>query len=233
MTNKPDKLASWLNRGVEAQEARMASATLYERTGPNRERETGAGMTTFVRPLLDPRLQLSPAQRAIGQTFGAFYERAACGPSSSFLREYVDSGRAGSGGYSESHAHICRQVAVARATLRLMAPVTYRLGRRQKGSVWGPHKPITCERLMIEACVNGHTMTRVGLDFGWWVERQKKAGKGKKRRPKHPSQPALIVPGRQRLFLGEELRRCLDKVGEFWEDAGFCADYSFGTVETE
>ncbi|MFY0682848.1 MAG: hypothetical protein JXR13_19955, partial [Thalassovita sp.] len=53
-----------------------AEAEIYDRVGfnddgsPILERQTGAGMKTKVHQLLDPRLDLSDAQRFIGNYYG-------------------------------------------------------------------------------------------------------------------------------------------------------------------
>lgn len=76
----------------------QATAEIYDRQGydlhgPKLERQTGAGMRTSVHQLLDPRLDVTPKQRGVGNYFGAIYEQAMGGAGKQFLREYVDGGR--------------------------------------------------------------------------------------------------------------------------------------------
>lgn len=194
---------------------------VYSVKGPKRERETGAGMTTMVSPLLDPRLSLTKRQRAVGRCYGAFVEMAISGGSSEFLREFVDGGGSGGGGATEKHLHMIRMVEVAHKAVRKMRAIRYPLGKPRGEKRVGKHKPVNALALLDLICLHGQGFTAVALGHQWIVEREVN-GRAK-----------MIVPDSQRKHLAEALRVILDAVDCSWEDHGYDIPLEFLSIEVE
>lgn len=203
----------------------QATAEIYDRHGydlhgPKLERQTGAGMRTNVHQLLDPRLDVTPKQRGVGNYFGAIYEQAMGGAGKQFLREYVDGGKAGGGGYSEAQAHKMRMLACATKALIEAEPFTYPAGKPRGGCILGKHQQIKPLALAQGVCVYQTTLSAIAIANGW--SRIPIIG-GKWGRPQ--------VPDRQRKALAAALRDTLDLIDKAWEEGGYAVPYQFMTVE--
>lgn len=204
----------------------QATAEIYDRVGSKAdgshklERQTGAGMEAHVHQLLDPKLVVTDNQRAVGNCFGAFYEMAMSGGTSEFLREYVDGGKAGSGGFSEAQTYRIMMVGTALDALKDAKPFTYPRGK-PRNCVMGRHIPIKPFRLAYAVCVGQRTLSSMALTYEWTripIEN------GKWGRAK--------VPDRQRKAIAQALRDTLDIIDEAWEEGGYSVPYEFFTVVT-
>lgn len=216
-----------LRRGGQKLMQEAASAEIYDTKGSKRERSTAAGQSTKVRQLLSPHLDLSRAERAAGNCFGAYFEQTHAGPGREFLREYVDGGGGGSGGVSESTIYKAAMVACAVAALKNAPAIIYPQGRSRGSMKNGAHKPIRQIDLVEHVCVHGYTLTAIALNYGWTSHRAQKARKGAETRYK------LVVPDRQRKALAEALRQSLTLIGDVWVEKGYVVPYAFGTIEIE
>ena len=212
-------LRKFLSEGGARQARSGAVGEVYTIQGTRRERETGAGMTTMVTPLLDPRLKLTPRQRSVGRCYGAYAEMITGGGSSEFLREHVDGGGAGGGGVSERMMHMGRMVDVARVALRGVADVRYALGKARGAGQVGAHRPVAALMLLELICVQGLSFEAVGIGHEWVMQRME----GKRR--------GMVVPDRQRKHLAEALRDVLDVVDAAWQEKGYDVPYEFLTLE--
>lgn len=196
-----------------------ATAEIFDRTGPRLERQTGAGMRTNVHQLLDPRLDVTQAQRAVGNYFGTLYERAMGGDGKEFLREYVDSSSKGGGGYSEQKAHQMRMLACAAGVLTRAKPFTYPVGTA-RGCRLGRHTPIKPLDLAQTVCAHQRTLSDVALRWEW--TRTPLDG---------PKKGVPQVPDRQRKAIAAALRDTLDIIAEAWDSARFAVPYDMMTIE--
>lgn len=212
-----------LRKGGERIFQKTAAAEVYDVKGPKRERASAAGQVTLVRQLLDPRLKLTPRQRAVGTCFGAYVEMSLAGSGNEFLREYVDSTKGVSQGVSEAAAHRVMMVQCALDAMKNTHPFSYPYGKGRGRNVLGRHKPIKPFTLAWEICVKGRNLTYLAVTHGW--VRQKKLGNGRLGRP--------IVPDRQRKKLAEHFKSTLDLIDRAWTDAGYEVPYDLSTVETE
>lgn len=204
---------------------RQAKAEIHDRVGyredgePILERQTGAGMVTAVHQLLDPRLDITDAQRAVGNCFGAYVEMVQSGGTGKeFMREYVDSSPAGGGGFSENHAHRARMVQCAMDAMSEAEPFTYKVGTTRNG-VYGTHQKIKPFQIAYAVCVSQRTLTLVALSHGWWRAPAVKGGFGRRH-----------VPDRQRKALAQALRDTLDIIKDSWDAGGYLVPAQFGQV---
>lgn len=205
----------WIKGGLQKRIRQAHSAELFEVEGPERERSSAAGMTTLVSPILSPKLDLTPQQRAVGNTYGAYFEQAHIGGSTEFLREFVDGGGIGGNGFSEKQATIVNMVLVAQAALEARQPLRYILGKPRPGTKRGSHRPIRPLTLVNNVCVYGLSASAVALQHRWTIT---KAGKTK-------------VPDRQRKKIGEELSLSLNAISVAWSENGMNVPYSNIEVE--
>lgn len=204
---------------------RTGKASISERVGydaagkPILERQTGAGMATEVHQLLDPRLDITDHQRAVGNCFGAMCEAVmAGGGGGDFMREFVDSSPMGGGGYSENQAHRARMVGCALDALKATPAFTYPRGRG-RNCVMGSHNKVKPFNLAFQVCVNQRSLSFVALSHEWT---RIPVVDGKFRPP--------VVPDRQRKALAEHLRTTIDVIGEAWKEGGYKVPYQFFTV---
>jgi hypothetical protein len=217
--NKPVKkqqeLRDWLRVGGEARLHRGAVAEIYELEGPERKRSSAAGFKTIVGPLLDPRLKLTPQQRAVGNAYGGFVEiyNMAGGPE--WIREHVDKGTSGSGGYSERVAMIGAMVSAAQDALRKAGSLRYVLGKSRTKT--GSHKPIPMLEVVNYVCVMGRSADFIALMYGWHVERSGK----------------VLVPDRQRKRITAGLRDALDVIADDWQERGFTIPAELSMIEVD
>ncbi|GAA6162585.1 hypothetical protein NBRC116590_02890 [Pelagimonas sp. KU-00592-HH] len=196
-----------------------AYAEIYDKEGPRLERQSGAGMTTKVHQLLDPRLDITQSQRAIGNCFGALCQEVISGGrGGSFLKERVDSSPTGAGGYSEAHAHRSLMVSCALKALRSVPSFTYPKGKG-RNCVLGPHKRIKAFDLAFQVCVKQRTLSLVALSYGW-TRTPVRDGK--------PGKP--VVPDRQRKALAGHLRTTIDTIADAWVEGEYKVPYEFFTV---
>ncbi|MDE4189648.1 hypothetical protein [Phaeobacter gallaeciensis] len=198
----------------------QATAEVYDREGPRLDRQTGAGMRTSVHQLLDPRLDVTATQRAVGNCFGAFYEQAMGGEGKEFLREYVDSTSTGGGGYSEAKVHKMMMVGCAAKALTAAPAFTYPVGAVRGSYVLGRHQQIKALALAQGVCVFQRTLSDMAIANGWT---RIPVQNGKWGRPQ--------VPDRQRKALAAALRTTLDTIADAWEAGGYRVPYQFMTVE--
>lgn len=199
---------------------RGAVATIYSVSGPDRERETSAGTTTMVSPLLDPRLKLTDRQRITGQAFGAYTEDATIAGSSEFLKPFIDR-HGSSGGYSERKAEEIRMVQVATVALNQMPDFTYPLGKARGEVKRGAHRPIQAIDLAHAICTFGQSLEAIGLLAGWWVQ-QRRNGR-----------LLDLVPVRQKAEIGKALCVILDRIDEAWQARGLAPPFGFSGIEVE
>ena len=198
----------------------LATAQIYDRSGERLERQTGAGLRTQVHQLLDPRLDITAAQRATGNYFGTLYEQAMGGDGKEFLREYVDSSGKVSG-YSEAKAHRMNMLGCAAVALVQASPFTYPVGTA-RGSRLGRHAPIKAMDLAQAVCAHQKTLTQVALWAGW--TRTPLTG---------PKKGQLIIPDRQRKHLAAALRDTLGIIASAWERGGYALPYEMTTIEVK
>jgi hypothetical protein len=203
----------------------QATAEIHDRVGyqedgkPLLERQTGAGMVTKVHQLLDPRLDITDAQRAVGNCFGAYVEEVQSGGrGKEFLREYVDSSSTGGGGFSENLAHKARMVGVATSALQETEPFTYKTGKARKCAM-GPHNKVPALRLALWVCAEQRTLSQVALAHGWYRIPVKNGKWGSKK-----------VPDRQRKALTGHLRTVLDIINDAWDAGGYQVPAQFGQI---
>lgn len=196
-----------------------ATAEIFDRSGPRLDRQTGAGMRTHVHQLLDPRLDVTQSQRAVGNYFGTLYEKAMGGDGKEFLREYVDSSSKGGGGYSEQKAHQMRMLACAAGALTRASAFTYPVGKA-RGCKLGKHAPIKPLDLAQAVCAHQRTLSDVAIRQGW--TRTPLDG---------PKKGLPQVPDRQRKAIAAALRDTLDIIADAWEAGGFAVPYDMMTIE--
>lgn len=233
MAERAAKAAERAPRGAAEAKARSAAkiggmklarrgsvATIYSVVGPDRERETAAGTTTMVSPLLDPRLKLSDRQRITGQAFGAYTENATIAGSSEFLKPFIDR-HGSSGGYSERKAEELRMVKVATEALRAMPDFKYPLGKPRGEIVRGKHTPISAIDLAHAICTFGQSFEAIGLRAGWWVQQRRKG------------RLVDVVPVRQKAEIGKALCALLDRIDEAWQAKGLAPPFGFSGIEVE
>ncbi|UWQ30239.1 hypothetical protein [Leisingera sp. M523] len=196
-----------------------ATAEIFDRTGQRLERQTGAGMKTNVHQLLDPRLDVTQAQRAVGNYFGTLYEKAMGGDGKEFLREYVDSSSKGGGGYSEHKAHQMKMLACGASALAKAPPFIYPVGTA-RGCKLGRHFPIKPMDLAQRVCVHQRSLSEVAIRQEW--TRTPLDG---------PKKGLPQVPDRQRKAIAAALRDTLDIIAEAWDSARFAVPYDMMTIE--
>lgn len=223
MHGKPRSDAEKLRAALSSGGAHLMRATVpaevYSLRGVERVRETAAGGVTMVHAILSPKLLLSPLQRAVGNTYGA-YSEAITGSGSSALREYVDRSSTGTGGVSERQVQMARMVSEARAALDLQPAAIYTLGKPRGDGRVGPHRPIHLRDLVDRVCIYAWTLDGVGLDRGWTTERRTPSGRIK-----------VGVPDRQRKAIAEALRIALDAIGDAWQACGYSVPYQMMAVD--
>lgn len=223
MKPKQSRADRLLRKGGQTAFQRAAAAEVYDVKGVDRERSTAAGQVTFVRQLLDPRLKLEPRQRAVAQTFGAYFEALHSGGNAEFLREFVDKTQGVSTGASEAQLHRFRMVQCGVRVLSRYRPATYPEGKSRGRVLRGRHKPIDSLRLMLRICVHGQTLSAVAIEHEWSIRKRGKDG-----------QYGLpVVPDRQRKAVAEALRDRIDLVSDAWEDHRFEVPYSMMGVDVE
>ena len=206
-----------------ARVARRGSvATIYSVEGIERRRESAAGSTTMVSPLLDPRLKLTPRQRITGQAYGGYLEETMKAGGSEFLREKVSGGSSGSGGASERHIYKMALVRLAHHALNEMPKFTYPLGKPRGKQKIGQHRPIGARELADLICVEGQSFEYIALSRGWWVERIGKDGAAR-----------AVVPDRQRKAIAEALRQVLEGIDSIWKDHGMGPPYETSGIDVE
>ena len=195
---------------------RMAVAEIYDVEGVDRKRSSAAGMKTLVGPLFNPKLKLTPQQRAAGQAYGAFVEECFMAGGSEWIREFVDGGSAGSGGASERQFAKMAMVVAARKGVEKMPRIRYQLGKSRK--VWrGKHSPIRVLDIVDAICVYGRPIEFVAIANGWVTER---GGK-------------IVAPDRQRKRIAAGLRHGLDTIVDAWSHHDLAAPYDLSMVEVE
>ncbi|WP_406646894.1 hypothetical protein QEZ52_00375 [Aliisedimentitalea scapharcae] len=197
----------------------QAEAEIFDRQGSRLERQTGAGMKTNVHQLLDPRLDLTDTQRAVGNCFGAFYEEALSGGGKVAIREYVDSSPTDGGGVSVARLHKVRMITCAMNALKTAKAFTYPKGKPRGDCILGPHNRIRPFWLAYRVCVNQQTLSNVAIDNGWTRIPVKD---GKFQRP--------TVPDRQRKALAQHLRTTIDIINDAWTDGEYPVPHQFFTV---
>lgn len=207
----------WLGRGAAREMRKAAAADLSEVRGPDRERVNALDHPVMVGPLLDPRLKLTPQQRAVGQTYGAYAEEMWGGGASWRVGEYVDSGTSGGGGYNERQFEKVRMVELARETIGRRKAIRYPLGKKRGKKQRGRHLPISPLDLVDEVCIGGHSLIHVGVIHAWTVQQGDR----------------WIVPDRQKKWLAGALRDNLDAIGDAWADRGLYAPWGMSIIETE
>lgn len=196
-----------------------ATAEIYDKQGPRLERQTGAGMATSVHQLLDPRLPLTDAQRAVGNCFGAFsQEILAGGKGANVLRERVDSTPMGASGVSEGLVYRSQMVSCAVKVLQTAPKVTYRVGTA-RNCVMGKHTPIPRLSLASMVCTYQRTLSQIAISYDW-VRIPVKNGQFQTRK----------VPDRQRKHLSSVLAETMDLVADAWDEGGFKVPHQFFTV---
>ncbi|MBO9398746.1 hypothetical protein J7400_18900 [Shimia sp. R9_2] len=196
-----------------------AKAEIYDKQGARLDRQTAAGIDTNVHQLLDPRLPLTDAQRAVGNCFGAYtQELLAGGRGSNILRERVDSTPTGAAGVSEGLVYRSQMVACAVKVLQAAPKITYKVGTA-RNCVMGNHKPISCLELASKVCTQQRTLSQVAITFGW-VRIPVKDGQWQS--PK--------VPDRQRKHLSQALADTIDMISDAWEEGGYKVPHQFFTV---
>ena len=190
-----------------------AEAEIYDRVGfnddgsPILERQTGAGMKTKVHQLLDPRLDLSDAQRFIGNYYGALTQEVMSGGGGgTVIREHVDVTRTSGGGVSEARLHKIQMLGAAVEALQAAPSITYAKGKARAGRYQGQHKSIRPFQLAFLVCVNQRTLSHVALTYDW-TRAPIEDGKIGRR----------VVPDRQRKALVGALRNTLDLIEGAWE----------------
>lgn len=197
----------------------QATAEVYDKNGPRLERQTGAGMSTNIHQLLDPRLPLTDAQRAVGNCFGAFsQEILAGGKGANVLRERVDSTPMGASGVSEGLVYRSQMVSCAVKALQAAPRVTYRTGRA-RNCVIGNHSPIPRLSLASMVCTYQRTLSQIAISYDW-VRIPIKDGQFQTRK----------VPDRQRKHLSSALAETLDNIADAWDEGAFKVPHQFFTV---
>lgn len=199
---------------------RGSVATIFSVSGPNRERETAAGTTTMVSPLLDPRLKLTDRQRITGQAFGAYTEDATIAGSSEFLKPFIDR-HGSSGGYSERKAEQLRMVRIATEALNDLPAFTYPLGKARGAGGRGRHDPIPALNLAHDICSFGLSFETIGGKYGWWVQQKRK------------DRLVDVVPVRQKGEIGKALCVVLDRIDDAWDAYGLAPPFDVGGIEVE
>lgn len=216
------KEAQNLLKGGGQRVRQQATAEIFDRKGAVRERQTGAGMRTKVHQLLDPRLDVTSTQRAVGNYYGTLYEKAMAGEGQEFLREYVDSSSKGGGSFSEAQLQRVRMLTCASKALLQADPFTYPVGTPRGSYIFGKHHKIKALAMAQAVCVQQRTLSEIAITNGWVripIEN------GKWGRPK--------VPDRQRKALAAALRTTLDAIATAWEEGSYRVPYAQLTVEVE
>lgn len=208
---------------------RMAGgAEIFDRKGPEDERVSATGHKAGVTGVLDPRLELEHTQRATGNCYGAYFEKAHTGGSTEFLREFVDGGGVNGGGMNERQFQVVNMVIVAQAALskkkalRYKRPKPRKKNGKQKKAKPGRFLPIPALTLINNVCVYGHSVESVAIQFQWFMIEYDVSNDGKVKTQWRPKQ--AIVEG---------IRTNLDVVGVAWADAGLNVPYQFGTIEVQ
>lgn len=204
----------------------QAEAEIYTRHGynddgsPALERQTGAGMKTKVHQLLDPRLDLTDAQRAAGNYFGHLYQVVATGGGGGAgIAERVDVTRTSGSGVAEARLNNVRCLRVAMEALTVAPSITYPKGTPRPGRYQGQHKPIRPFQLLHMVCVNQRTLSQVAIAYDW-TRAEINSGKVGKR----------VVPDRQRKHLAAALRDTLEQLSDKWVANGYGALFELGSV---
>lgn len=212
-----DALRQWLLKGGEARLRQSTAAELFDVYGPDRERQTGAGYKTLVAPLLDPRIKLTPQQRVIGQAYGGFVEDVLKAGGGQWLQEYVDGGSTGSGGLNEKRFMRMAMVKTARDALDRMPMCRYPLGPKRAKGRRGNHRPIPMLTLIDYVTISSRTLSHIAVIYGWTMQRRER----------------VVVPDRQRKYIGAALAFGLDMIGQAWEDGGMQPPSGLGDLDVE
>lgn len=191
------------------------SAELYERKGEGLDRSTAGGMSTRVRPIWSKGMRLTDAQRAVGNHFGACFESINSAGGAEFLREHVDGGSSGGGGYNERAIEMASKVRVAADSMKRMPLITYPVGTPRSGAKAGRHTPIKHGSLVILICVEGLSLYQVGWMHGWTSTQ---GGK-------------VVVPDRQKKRISAAFGDALDAISDGWAEAGMRVPASNVTVK--
>lgn len=216
-TKESERLRAWLQKGGEARLRQSTAAELFDVHGPERERQTGASYKTLIPPLMDPRLKLTPQQRAVGATYGGYVEDVLCAGGASWLREFVDSGSSGSGGISERRLMRMSMVRVAREALDGLPMCRYPLGAKRAKGRRGRHRPIPILTLVDWVTISSRTLSFVGVSYDWTMQRRER----------------IIVPDRQRKTIAAALALGLDTIGQAWEDNSMQTPSGIADVDIE
>lgn len=208
----------------------QAKAEIHEISGyneegsPKLERQTGAGMKTKVRQLLDPRLDLTDTQRAVGNCYGAFaQEKLYGGRGGEFLREYVDSTPTAGGGVSEAILHRSMMIDCADKALKAMPKFKYPVGKpRSAKFILGTHQPVSPLALVQMICRDERTLSFTALTYGWCRIRVEGGKFGTRK-----------VPDRQRKALASHLADSIEVIRETWEDSGYAIPWEFMQVRVK
>jgi hypothetical protein len=219
------RLNEFLGRGGQAQMRRTGEATIFQGRDAKgaRLRVNATGHGVQVGQILDPRLKLTREARAVGNCYGAFYERAQSSGAPEFLREYVDGGGGSSGGYSEHQAHCINMVNVAREALKATKMVRYKRpeSRGVTKTKVGRHRPIKQLELIDAVCVNGHTIKAIAIRFQWFVTNYDAEGSA-----------IVRVPDRQVKAIVEGLSAALIVVADAWKASNMKVPSEFMEIET-
>lgn len=212
-----ESLHHWLQKGGEARLRQSTAAELFDVYGPDRERQTGAGYKTLIPPLMDPRLKLTPQQRAVGATYGGYVEDVLTAGGSSWLQEYVDGGSSGSGGLNERRFMRMSMVKVARDALDKMPMCRYPLGSKRAKGRRGRHRPIPMLTLVDWVTISSRTLSFIGVTYDWTMQRRER----------------VVVPDRQRKHIAAALALGLDVIGQAWEDGDMQPPSGIADVDVE
>lgn len=189
-------------------------AELYERQGDHLDRSSAAGAITRVRPIWSKGMNLTDAQRSVGNHFGHCYESINSAGGAEFLKEHVDGG-SGSTGYNERSVDMAGKVRVALEGMSKLRLIKYPVGKPRNGAKVGKHKPFKHGQLVILICVGGLSLYQVGFMHGWTSQH---GGK-------------VVVPDRQRKRISAEFGVALDAISDVWAEAGLKVPASNVTVK--
>lgn len=175
----------------------------------------------MVACLLDPSLKLTVRQRATGQCYGAYCEMIT-GASSDFMREAVDGGRSGGGGYNERVFEMRAMVSVAQTSLATVPAIRYAPAKPRGGGRIGRHWRVKARFLADRVCIDGWSLTAIAVARFWTAQHKDKGGAYRTK-----------VPDRQRKHLAQALRDVLDVIDAAWQDGGYAAPFAFGGIDVE
>ena len=183
----------------------QASGTVYAGS----DRRTVLDHTNKVRQILSPALPLTAEQRAAGNYLGHCVESIGSIGSGDITMERVDGGGHGTDDRMVQYMATGEALRVARTALMGLPTVTY---RASKGAA-GRHRPVKPERLVMAVCVEGMSVTEVGIRAEWVTSRIVRKKKGSQ----WIETEQLVVPDRQRKALTAALSDALQAIAEAWE----------------